>query len=881
MNAKPLILAALSILLACASPSVRGAPESVRSRVVRGDFDADQLPDVKLSWNTEPGWIYYVEVSTSLENQSWSTHSSVRIPEYFAGYQGGSEFLVFPVANGPRFFFRVMRIPADGDEDKDGVENGGELAPGTDPFNADTDGDGITDGGELDQCTDPTDPESTPRNEWLILTGDGEEDVVKTASRTVSVPAGTRFLLAVAVASDEYPDWTSPETRPDYNDILTWSVAPQGHPPIAGNLDVNTRHGSWLADEDAGVRFPAFGLVHLEALEAFEAPPDSPMEFAISLAAVNIGDGLKPSTVMVGILPYGVALDFNRDGEISFGASDRVPEGEFFDFWLNDDRDMGHQVDGDDWEEDDVDEDEKTSPDWMESGLTCRRDLEDLERLRLDFSGLADLFPPGGGAGFSLRVRLDAADGSTPGVTFFRPFEPDGGLGYLKDEATGFNQIDQVPWKNEIGHAWGAQPAEIPSEAWESLTSEGAVPLLFEGALPGRADIVFELRRSGETVVAFPPLPLRLSPCHDLYETYTVGDVEEPGVDWSPQTWPAASPGAPIHGAGLPAPQTEPEKNCIVFVHGWNMPPWEKTAWADTVFKRLRRHGYKGRFVAFRWPTFHNFPDSFNTGHYDGSEDRAWNSAPGLVALVENLKSRGFKVRLYAHSMGNVVASEALRLMAAAAPDRVTGVHTYVASEAAISSHVFDNTTPEMPHDGVTPPNVHGYYWQPGTTSEPHLWQSESKPSYMDTQYMPVDVHFVNHYNPLDWALGWDNWEWNQRLKPDATYFYGHPDEDQSSPPRQYFHKRIPYYYDELVFPADRYNIFAFAVESWGYATGKQGATGGKFDISESVNLRQEFGFEDTHKGHSAQFRSTIQKRWTYWTKAIKDMGLNVPDLLE
>jgi hypothetical protein len=87
-----------------------------------------------------------------------------------------------------------------------------------------------------------------------------------------------------------------------------------------------------------------------------------------------------------------------------------------------------------------------------------------------------------------------------------------------------------------------------------------------------------------------------------------------------------------------------------------------------------------------------------------------------------------------------------------------------------------------------------------------------------------------------------------------------------------------------LDFPDDRYEIFSFAAESWSYALGQRGDTAGVFKPIDAVNLNGpplNFDFGEEHKGHSAQFRSTIQKRWKYWTQAMDDMGLDVPILLE
>jgi hypothetical protein len=209
-----------------------------------------------------------------------------------------------------------------------------------------------------------------------------------------------------------------------------------------------------------------------------------------------------------------------------------------------------------------------------------------------------------------------------------------------------------------------------------------------------------------------------------MYETWTVGDAILPGVDFT--VWPF-SEATQTSGQALPAPELEAEKDYIMFVHGWNMPPWEKEHFASAMYKRLWHQGFKGRFGAFRWPTFHGLAldaensTNVHSSHFDGSEERAWNSAAPLASLAESLagtfkdSSGDSLVRFYAHSMGNVATSEALRQMTAASK-----VHTYISAQAALSSHVWDNATTQMSYFTPTTPNVYGYYWQPGATTEPH-----------------------------------------------------------------------------------------------------------------------------------------------------------------
>jgi hypothetical protein len=55
----------------------------------------------------------------------------------------------------------------DADTDDDGLDDGDEVADGTDPLEEDSDDDGASDGEETDSCTDPNDPDSD---------GDGEVD---------------------------------------------------------------------------------------------------------------------------------------------------------------------------------------------------------------------------------------------------------------------------------------------------------------------------------------------------------------------------------------------------------------------------------------------------------------------------------------------------------------------------------------------------------------------------------------------------------------------------------------------------------------------------------------------------------------------------------
>ncbi len=198
---------------------------------------------------------------------------------------------------------------ASGDPDHDGLTNGEEQDSGTDPNDADSDDDGITDGGENDQGTDPNDPEDTPDAEWFILTGDLDQDEVKTRNRTVTIPAGQSRVIAVIVASEEYSLYTSGEGTDEdgnpfvFNDTLEWDVQPSEGDALQGSIDVNSRHGEWEDAEFDGRECQGFSPAHVETGMTLTAPDTAALTVEIELSATNVGDGTLPSTVLVGVLP--------------------------------------------------------------------------------------------------------------------------------------------------------------------------------------------------------------------------------------------------------------------------------------------------------------------------------------------------------------------------------------------------------------------------------------------------------------------------------------------------------------------------------------------------------------------------------------------------
>lgn len=358
-----------------------------------------------------------------------------------------------------------------------------------------------------------------------------------------------------------------------------------------------------------------------------------------------------------------------------------------------------------------------------------------------------------------------------------------------------------------------------------------------------------------------------------MYERWTVGDVTRPNerisspIDYD--IWPSnvATPDF----VTMPEPTRAEEKDYILMVHGWNTSPFDKTCTGNTAFKRLFWQGFNGRFGLFRWPTFYYTSHLPPPQHFDASEQRAWASSVGLLDLINRLNTGPFagRVRLTGHSMGNVVAGEALRRSQ-------TGpvVHTYIASQAAISAHCYDATVPLMTFvfgSGPDTPNIYAYHWQNGVTSKPHQWQGENRPSYMHADYMRNKAErYFNYYNHDDFALA--SWEADQQLKPDNAYKYIY----NGSPPAPGFRRKINTTTTWLTFPTDTYEAFAWAAESQSVALGAVPVNGVFTEADgENVNLgNPPFKYNGFPKFHSGQFADSNAQRGDYWKRLLTDMRL-------
>jgi hypothetical protein len=553
-------------------------------------------------------------------------------------------------------------------------------------------------------------------------------------------------------------------------------------------------------------------------------------------------------------------VDANHDGvmDLSFGGPDNTSATKPFAFWVNNDFDRWHEVDcvplGDcDNEEDDVNVYDPAAKgadpaqgfaadcDFRSSagvlGIPSKRDLEDYARLWL--SGVASLYAAKPNLVFELSIRSSSTEG--PALNIFQATETDGGTRYLSEESTSDQQIAPTL----LGFFARVSPNK--KLMLNNLFVLGGVTnehFIFCGAQAGTGELVLQIK-DGTNLLAETSAWIEFQDIKQMYERWTLGDV---GSMPPFPTAILATDGLPSRTTAFSyGPEVVTNTPYILHVHGWNMEVWEKDRYGETMFKRLYWQGYEGRFGILRWPTLNKFPSASAEGadpnHFDKSELNAWKSGVGLRDLLVKLNNKHpGRVFLTGHSMGNVVAGEALRT-------NVTLINTYVAMEAAVPAHAYDAATPTrsipFPEDDETP-NRYAHYWQ-----------NDSQPYFSG---VAGASNYVNFYNTNDFAFAPSAWPLDQNMKPAESIGYNY---DKIA---DKFYKGV----GELVFPANTHELFAFCVEARCNPLGTQPNVGGAFNTAQQVDLAgPPYNFGTEHKYHSGQFRSTNMKRAVFWERFL------------
>jgi transglutaminase-like putative cysteine protease len=590
----------------------------------------------------------------------------------------------------------------------------------------------------------------------------------------------------------------------------------------------------------------------LEGVGESSAPHDGSISLSyVSNSGVSVND-VVPLTVLL----LDMAVDGDRDRKIAF---DSLTD-ESAMFWVNDDRDESN-LSG---EEDDM----ETGNDSLDKAISCRRDLEDFARLQVitgESTGTGALL-------YSLK-SLAQTEKYGPVVNLFHATgESDFYIGYPD------NRSDLLIEQQLNERTLATVGPEAIALSLQRNVQSRISPFLYEGRAQGSGQLQLTASYAGVPVLQR-QVTLQLRDIRNYYDHFVLSANGDPVSAVNDRVNAVGNfDGASRLGSYQPATD-----EYVMFVHGWNVEPYTKTRWAETIFKRLWWQGYQGKVGLFDWPCG-TIPSWDIWVNYDKSDYTAWKSGNALRTLLEGLNTehRG-SIRLLAHSQGNVVAGEALRSIEPGV------VFSYTASQAAISASFYEadltSLNPPLSFSSFETPEVIGAY-PVGSARVPFLSGVKNKVTRM-----------FSYFNRVDYALTGDSllsprWEVNNKTKPDGSLDYGYEGEIDTYPPAEgslgFYQRRedpsggdpAAYIKHQLVFPEDAHEIFSFGAESHSRALGAVLAP----QVFEPVTLSlTEYGSRDLteddydaeHYSHSREFRSNIINEQFYWSNFFVDAGLS------
>ena len=561
----------------------------------------------------------------------------------------------------------------------------------------------------------------------------------------------------------------------------------------------------------------------------------------------------EPMNKTVRLLPMEVAVDANRDGVIQFsgnstgsGAFDKTEESKPYRFWCNDDDDYVGTAEND--------RVPVVQPDFQDDQIAGRRDLEDFTRLYVRVGAFYQELANG-----KMKVGLKWSGNATgtPKVKVYKSADAAGSDSYLKNDVAATAQVSGE-FRNALGEVSGSTPLVLPADVFAGYSESNPKRcLLFEASGEGKGQLCITIHKADGTLIGEGPgVWLDIKNIKKMYQS-SEGDVF----------------------AGAPPDEA---KQTLVSVHGWNMSPEGSRNYAETMFKRLWHRGFKGRFAYFRWNTYWiTATDVIGTlttqyfANYNNSEYIAWTQgAPALKAFVASLPYQSKNIA--AHSMGNIVVGEAMRLG--------MQVNNYALMQPAVPAACYDEREVLKQTDtydrsflgvGVT-------MWDEASPDE----DPDTATRNMSYRGMLKDIgqngNLILFYLPNDAATS-NAWELNNDLTKPSGTLSGHFRYERNAPAGQKLYRDFGGGVREYSWSSRRESA-SYACRTWGKAAGADGRTEGSVRSANRVNLgnsgfqlpgEQFSGFGDEHSG---QFTAQIQQLKPFYDELMRRLDIGDPN---
>ncbi len=346
-----------------------------------------------------------------------------------------------------------------------------------------------------------------------------------------------------------------------------------------------------------------------------------------------------------------LAVDADRNGTIelpAINADDATSAENPYRFWVNDDDDSG-DMGGDDIPG------KTAGANYADGIVNGTRDLIDFFPIFLDLKQLLTVLPP---TTPSLTYKLKQADNALNFVytNLTRDTARDFHTKLFTDTKGFSDMFDQLPGV-AITHQITAAGYELPSAFLTGIKDNDWGVLLIEGRKATTAPLVLSVEKAG-TVIAEVKLELRISSVENMFRHVDMTQIPKK-YDKTAYTLPEPVWATRTGDPGESWPDSQTNGKYFVFIHGFNIDGMRARGWNSEVFKRLHVLGSKARFVGVSWHGATGLKIGQSYPDYYGAVFNAFQTGNALAGVLSFTGSAD--VTLAAHSLGNIVASQAIQ----------------------------------------------------------------------------------------------------------------------------------------------------------------------------------------------------------------------------
>ena len=388
-------------------------------------------------------------------------------------------------------------------------------------------------------------------------------------------------------------------------------------------------------------------------------------------------------TVQATELNLKLAVDNNRDGQITFDESDLTTPAKPYRFWINDSQEHGDDETGG-GADDQIPGIAFTNmiqsqyPNYYHSHVQGRSDLVNFFPVALCFGDTLQLLPPSEGYEYHL-YQVDSATIGGAIKFVYTDLTPDNAFEYLTDVdssgyGTNFNEAameaDTIPVHHD---------AMLDTNWLARVQNKGGTGvILVEGCAATPHPLMLEIWRDGR-LMAGTPLFLSINGVEQMFRhvnfSYVNGTVEVPARADAPN-----EPGTM-------------DKN-FVFLTGYNVNQQQARGVLSEMFKRMYWSGSKARFYGVTWNGAQSQGDVVPniTANFQTNVVNAILTAPHLANFLDALPAD--RTVVAAHSLGNLVVLSAI-CDYGAQPGKHFMIDSAVAIEAIDGS---EEANPDMVH---------------------------------------------------------------------------------------------------------------------------------------------------------------------------------------